>query len=418
VAGLIGRHRSPGTAPHGNADHSVFYYPYASFASDDSRQLLRIAAFYFDKLFFLDPLKAIGGGVAVSDELVSELDLLEREGILERVSPEDVLHQFEDAIVATVKEDLADPAFSRLCESQPQQTWTLALAKVPASLRTDALFAPLDASMARMLGQFPRGLSPNVPRYLENLMHATAYDEQGGAMSGRVEFRYVDLPLVVGESIMLNHALFGALLHTQSTPLATEAFHDEALRIKMARALQKPAIRQAVEDRRRELKQDLLAYPLLADRQLGLPILDLSIPLEAVLEVRHRHGDELAAARDDLAWLARSIRQEPWTAEFEGELDAKVVPEVHKRLGEARKAVESASAGWLRTALSAAKVPTAVAVAVVPLVIAAAPALPIAIATIAAAGVTAGSGLLDLYDRWTAGRDQGNGLQYLVRLKT
>jgi hypothetical protein len=38
-------------------EHSVFYYPYASF-KQEQLLLLKAAALYFDKLLFLDPLKA------------------------------------------------------------------------------------------------------------------------------------------------------------------------------------------------------------------------------------------------------------------------------------------------------------------------------------------------------------------------
>lgn len=41
-------------------EHSIFYYPYASF-TDAQAPLLKAAALYFDKLYILDPEKASGG---------------------------------------------------------------------------------------------------------------------------------------------------------------------------------------------------------------------------------------------------------------------------------------------------------------------------------------------------------------------
>ncbi|NIP23698.1 MAG: hypothetical protein GWN67_06305 [Phycisphaerae bacterium] len=38
-------------------EHSIFYYPYASFR-DDQVPLLKAVALYFDKLYILDPFKA------------------------------------------------------------------------------------------------------------------------------------------------------------------------------------------------------------------------------------------------------------------------------------------------------------------------------------------------------------------------
>src|SRR5438552_9553736 len=76
--------------------HTIFYYPYASLR-DDQSLLLKAAALFFDKLYILDPVKAswatMGPGSVEHD-----LDLLEREQILVRVSPEDVLHKYEAAI--------------------------------------------------------------------------------------------------------------------------------------------------------------------------------------------------------------------------------------------------------------------------------------------------------------------------------
>ncbi len=46
-------------------EHSIFYYPYASF-KEKQVPLLKAAALYFDKLYILDPTKAswdlIGAG--------------------------------------------------------------------------------------------------------------------------------------------------------------------------------------------------------------------------------------------------------------------------------------------------------------------------------------------------------------------
>src|SRR5262245_34220936 len=50
--------------------HTLFYYPYGSFANRQA-PLLKAAALYFDKLYILDPEKASGGeigAVAVAED--------------------------------------------------------------------------------------------------------------------------------------------------------------------------------------------------------------------------------------------------------------------------------------------------------------------------------------------------------------
>ena len=134
-------------------DHKIFYYPYGSF--DDAQiPLLKAAALYFDKLYILDPLKASSGTIGIADpDLAKDITLLEKEGILERVSPEAVLHDYEDAIANAVRADMDDPKFIRLCETSGRaKQWTLALAKVPKEIRDDSKFKPLDRTMQRVAG--------------------------------------------------------------------------------------------------------------------------------------------------------------------------------------------------------------------------------------------------------------------------
>ena len=93
--------------------HSVFYYPYASLGAEQSL-LLKAAALYFDKLFILDPLKASWATIGPG-ERESDLQLLESEGILQRVAPEDVLLRNDKTIADAIERDLADPEFMNLC---------------------------------------------------------------------------------------------------------------------------------------------------------------------------------------------------------------------------------------------------------------------------------------------------------------
>ena len=66
-------------------EHSVFYYPYASF-TDVQAPLLKAVALYFDKLYILDPEKASSGDIGIG-AVAKDVKLLELRdvGLLERV---------------------------------------------------------------------------------------------------------------------------------------------------------------------------------------------------------------------------------------------------------------------------------------------------------------------------------------------
>jgi len=78
-------------------EHSIFYYPHAPFNQEQS-PLPKAAALDFDKPYILDPLKAgwLWVGPSCQDNYLIMLEY--REGILVLVSPEEVLHKYEEAI--------------------------------------------------------------------------------------------------------------------------------------------------------------------------------------------------------------------------------------------------------------------------------------------------------------------------------
>jgi hypothetical protein len=95
-------------------EHALFYYPYASFTNAQV-PLLKVVALYFDKLYILDPEKATGGTIGIGDA-ARDVALLEKEGILVRLSPEEVLAKYEQEIAAAIRADLQDPEFIELRE--------------------------------------------------------------------------------------------------------------------------------------------------------------------------------------------------------------------------------------------------------------------------------------------------------------
>lgn len=141
-----------------------------------------------------------------------------------------------------------------------------------------------------------------------------------------------------------------------------------------------------------------------------------------MFDYRDAHASELALARARLAAISRRIREEPWTAEFEEELDHVVIPEISDELAE----VEKARDAWLRSrrgrlALRGAGLGAGTAGAVASFVMAPTPLLPVSIALLAL-GLFADTVVpsAELVDDWRAGRESvsANGLNYLIKRLT
>lgn len=294
----------------------------------------------------------------------------------------------------------------------------LALAKVPKAIRNDPQFQPLDQSMRHMMGDFARSLSEEVAKYDETAAgfsefaeHGLAYDEYGESAGKPVEYRYAHYPLALGEAIMLNHALFASLAYTGATPLTDDSFHNQVLNHKIERARQIPEVRSILEERasQRQLKRDLLAATALTDVDLGVIPRDIS--LEEVLKYRQKYADELSQARDRLGWLAREIRQSPWTTQFADDLEHSIIPNLNKELVPARKSWSS----WIKTTGFVLGGTAAI------LSFITTPLLPVAV-TIGALGLATGIALpgVELAHDWKQNKQEAgaNGLHYFIRLKS
>jgi hypothetical protein len=387
------------------SEHSIFYYPYADF-KNEQLPLLKVAALYFDKLYILDPHKAsyapnsvtleIDGTVENNLRLLADPSI----SILKYISPAEVLGKYEQEIAKAVRADMEDEAFQSLCRASWQAArWELALEKVTKELQQDM-------AMQRLMGELPRAVADPQTWYLEA---EAPYD-----------FRRGGYPLALGESIMLNHALFGGLLYTGSTPLTDNRFHSQVLALKMRRAMKIPAVREVYEDlvRQRQLKADLLVASALTDSQLKLPVLNPKMPLEEVLEYRAKYADALQEARDKLGWMARRIEAEPWSDEFASELEHKTIPDIADELKEVRKARDSYLKSRRRRALVGGGV--VVSAATVLLTVFAAPITPVALVI---AGLSLYTGVAIPGAEWLLNRSddkktmQENGLHYLLMYK-
>jgi hypothetical protein len=172
----------------------------------------------------------------------------------------------------------------------------LSLAKVPKRLLANAEFETLDKSMQTLMGTLPNHLIHLLEPYYQEFTDKQRYEETTPEpytehsvledQGERIDYRYREFSLPLGESIMLNHALFGGLLYGGATPLTDDPFHNHVLDLKLKHAMKIPTIRQVLEERgrQRQLKADVLSASALTDTQLKLPILSPQLRLEDILE--------------------------------------------------------------------------------------------------------------------------------------
>lgn len=397
--------------------NSVFYYPYADF-KDRNLPMLKAAALYFDKLYILDPFKAVSGSNEFNDLPVArDVQQLEQEKILVRVSPEEVLGKYENNIAEAIHDDLQDPEFLRVCEQNedPRKRWILALAKVPRSIQ-------LDASMQKLMGPLPNSLYPLLhSRYRElpgRYYEEGPYVEHSMFQTNgeRIEYRYREFPLPLGESIMINHALFGGLLQKGATPLTDEPFHRDVLNLKIQRAIRRPQIRMVLEDQAKklQLKQNIFSSSLMTDWKIKLPALSPKLSLASILEYRHEHESELQEARLRLSQISREINENPWSDDFAKQVDAKLGETEHE-LHDLQKQRDD----WLKkrsgkTALKAAGILAGAGGATLSLMLSPTPLMPVLLCLSLIGGVVVPG--LEIYREWIDKKEElaNNGLHYFI----
>jgi hypothetical protein len=393
--------------------HSIFYYPYASF-TDAQAPLLKVAALYFDKIYLLDPTQAswatIGAGSVSKD-----VQLLQSAGILEIINPAEVLKDYEKEIHEAIRLDLQNPEFLDCCEARGGGRWTLALAKVLKDTQQDEKLRCLMGDFARQMAKTANDFSHHPSKYIWYTEGGQFFDEFRNA----IEYRYVDVPLAIGEAIMLNHVLFSGLKYANATPLTDDPFHSELLNLKIQHTQQIPTVHQALEAkaRKRQLKADLLAINTLMEKRLNLPVLSPQFSLEKILEYRAKHHDQLQQAREKLSRLARRLQEEPWSEDFNGEVNDMIATDIANDLKECQKARDS----WLKSiAIPSTVIGLGTASTVLGLV--ATPLTPIAITT-AAISLTTGSLIpaAQWFLNWQQDKQSPsfeNGLHYLLKINS
>ncbi|WP_457971617.1 DUF6236 family protein [Arthrobacter sp. D1-17] len=327
---------------------NLFYYPYATLGQKQQPLLTAVAAF-FDTLAILDPYQASGDRVGVGDSSEA-LHLLEEAKLLKRIAPADVLFKYESELECAIEADMNDPDFIRTCQNRSEYPWTLALEKIPKAIRNDPDYMTLDQAMQRLM---QRGSSEYQERYLEKIVSVAgtnvpqASSNPGAAEVGSFpferEYRYVQVPFALGESIMLNHCLFAGLVEERATPFTMDAFHQEMLAHKIRRA--PSTVLNTLDDGvgRRQQKTNILSLVALTATDLSIPVVSPELPLEEVLDYRNKHADTLDASRSLLADLAWEMESAPLSGEFFRETDSALAA-LRRSLLEVGKARDS----WIK----------------------------------------------------------------------
>jgi len=115
-------------------EHNLFYYPYASFTD---AQLPLLAALYFDKMVIIDPVGTCWTTIDADFHAREAVKMLEDAGILQMVTPMDVLAEYAAPITNAICHDMHDRGFRDMCKAHGGGRLTVSLVKVPQDLQTD-----------------------------------------------------------------------------------------------------------------------------------------------------------------------------------------------------------------------------------------------------------------------------------------
>lgn len=226
---------------------------------------------------------------------------------------------------------------------------------------------------------------------------------------GSIEYRYADYPIEIGESIMINHALYTGLLYSKASPITDDFFHKTIFDYKINRVLQDKEICDLIKDDTYQgIKENELAKETLLDIDLG--IISPKLPMEAILEYRDENLDKLQNVREEIHWLAREIRVNPYTEKFYEDIKSNIIPKrIRPKLEECTKNRNA----WLKKNkkkwLDVIGISTKAAAITVPLVFSVLPQVTIPLAVLALAFYEG----KDLIRKWkNSSKDEINGLHY------
>jgi hypothetical protein len=340
------------------------YFPYANI---DSVRTLKTALLYFDRISVIRPQAAFCHESRPNhpfepdrDAYISQLDVLAHEGAVDLVDPASVIEQFGNEIMTGVIQDIHDHDFMGVCEPLANSSWTLSSAKLPTVadkwLRNMLVNVPTLIAGGAVTHQFEEhryGFTERGPYPRHGAMrHREGVFEfregrrgryQGEDEAQRVrdimfdEYRLVELPFCVGESIMIEHAI--AICATEGlTPFSDEGIHFNALKSRLRRSTGTRALKSLLYEYGylRDVKADLLALDVISDT---VPNLEL-VPIDSILEFRKRRASELQDFQQAMRELQTEIESTPWDEQYQKQvldvIDSSIKPAMRKLENEIR----------------------------------------------------------------------------------
>lgn len=255
----------------------AMYYPYASIQNQET---LMQSLLYFDKIHVLSPYER-----TIQENLEQIREISGDRDLISIINPLRILEEYGSEFFESVKDDIDDRYFGRM--KQEEKTpfeWILYGEKLGINIK----------------GTFPDKINM-----------------QGG-------LAYVEGDL--GESILINHTIL-ACIGDKLTPFTDKKNHQDVLIHKMQRNFEK--YKKEYLDKRdaKELRQNLLAQEVI---KTSLPSVE-GIEVTDILNFRDGHKKELKSFRKGIASLADEIKSNPWSPEFEAEIEKikdDIVPKV------------------------------------------------------------------------------------------
>lgn len=235
-------------------------------------------------------------------------------GVCRVKRPEEVRSQWDSLLTESVIADLQDKRYIQLCARSGWETWSLAETKMSGDLVHELI------DLAENVRQ---DLPSSVRRWISDRVLFTEHTFTEGFHMGQ-EVRYVTLPFVLGESILVNLAMC-ACATLEVSPLTDERFHYLVLKTKYERAQRDRELREllATETIIQSATETALVREVM--RTALPPVGDL--PADKVLKLRDKFKNQLDDFRVEMAALVEEIQEQLWEPSFDARIK-QVVNEV------------------------------------------------------------------------------------------
>jgi len=331
------------------------YFPYANIRSIKA---LKTAVLYFDKIGVINPDGAFCDESRLYDHVdkyrrryIRDTETLVREKVMEWVNPASVIAKYGREIMMGVVQDIHDEQYIKLCEPFVNSPWVLASTKLPDDadkwLRNMLVNVPTLARGGSLItNNTQEGYLRESPRFREGPYapmpmreyergkrnrYAKEYESQTIRDGMFDEYRLVELPFHVGESIMIGHTL-AAAAEGDFTPFCDEPIHFEVWRDKSQRYANNRAFKAVLREYGylKDAKADLLAQEVISQM---VPSLE-DVPLDAILKFREKRHRELKGFREKMQMLVSEVEETPWDNDFSKRVrdivDSQVKPALSK----------------------------------------------------------------------------------------